>query len=109
MVTLEQLKLGLLKYGESEFASKVNGLRKVVVSLAITSLAASLEKKVNENWKMLESAGYLTNGLVDTDKLYSDIKQVFDKEGKIIEHLPYFEDVTFTIDDLEKLKTLIGA
>lgn len=108
MVTLEQLKLGLLKYGESEFTSKVNGFRKVVVSLSITSLTASLEKKVNENWKMLESAGYLTNGLVDTDKLYSDIKQVFDKEGKIIEHLPYFEDVTFTIEDLEKLKTLIG-
>lgn len=108
MVTLEQFKLALIKYGDSEFTSKVNGFRKVVVSLAITSIVSSLESKVNGNRKMLESAGYLTNGLVDTDKLYADIRQVFEKEGKIIEHLPYFEDVTFTMNDLEKLKVLMG-
>ncbi len=107
MVTLEQVKLGLLKYGDSEFTSKVNGFRKVVVSLAITSIVSSLEVKVNENRKILESAGYIKNGLVDTDKLYEDIKPVFEKEGKIVEHLPYFEDVTFTLSDLDKLRSLI--
>ncbi len=108
MCTLEQLKLALLKYGDSEFTSKVNGFRKVVVSLAITSIVSSLDGKVNENRKILESAGFIRDGLVDTDKLYTDIKQIFEKEGKIIQHLPYFEDVTFTVDDLEKLKALIG-
>lgn len=107
MVTLEQLKLGLLKYGDSEFTSKVNGFRKVVVSLAITSIVASLEVKVNDNRKMLESAGYIKEGLVDIDKLYEDIKPIFEKEGKIVEHLPYFEDVTFSLEDLEKLRRLI--
>ena len=108
MCTLEQLKLGLLRYGESEFTSKVNGFRKVVVSLAITSIVSSLEGKINENMKYLESAGFYTNGLVNTEKLYSDIKEIFDREGKIIEHLPYFEDVTFTVEDLDKLKRFIG-
>lgn len=108
MCTLEQLKLALLKYGDSEFTSKVNGFRKVVVSLAITSIVSSLDGKVNENRKILESVGFIRDGLVDTDKLYTDIKQIFEKEGKIIQHLPYFEDVTFTVDDLEKLKALIG-
>lgn len=107
MVTLEQVKLGLLKYGDSEFTSKVNGFRKVVVSLAITSIVSSLEVKVNENRKFLESAGYIKNGLVDTGKLYEDIKPIFEKEGKIVEHLPYFEDVTFTLSDLDKLRSLI--
>lgn len=107
MVTLEQVKLGLLKYGDSEFTSKVNGFKKVIVSLAITSIVSSLEVKVNENRKILESAGYISNGLVDVDKLYEDIKAVFEKEGKIVEHLPYFEDVTFSFEDLEKLKRII--
>ncbi len=107
MVTLEQLKLGLLKYGDSEFTSRVNGFRKVVVFLAITSIVASLEVKVNDNRKMLESAGYIKEGLVDIDKLYEDIKPIFEKEGKIVEHLPYFEDVTFSLEDLEKLRRLI--
>ncbi len=108
MCTLEQFKLALLKYGDSEFTSKVNGLRKVVVSLAITSLVSSLDVKLNDNRKTLESADYIHEGLINTDKLYTDIRQIFEKEGKIIEHLPYFEDVTFTVDDLEKLKALIG-
>lgn len=107
MCTLEQLKLGLLRYGESEFTSKVNGFRKVVVSLAITSIVSTLEVKVNENRTYLESADYLHEGLVNTEKLYNDIRQLFDKEGKIIEHLPYFEDVTFTVADLDKLRSLI--
>lgn len=107
MCTLEQLKLGLIRYGESEFTSKVNGFKKVVVSLAITSIVSSLEVKINEKRAILESAGYLHEGLVNTEKLYEDIKQIFDKEGKIIEHLPYFEDVTFTVADLDKLRSLI--
>ena len=80
--------------------------RKIVV-LSVTSLISSLEAKVNENRKYLESADYIHEGLVNTEKLYTDIKQVFDKEGKIIEHLPYFEDVTFTVADLDKLRSLI--
>lgn len=106
MCTLEQLKLGISRYAESEFTSKVNGFRKVMVVLAVTSLVSSLEQKVNENRKYLESADYIHDGLVNTEKLYNDIKQVFDKEGKIIEHLPYFEDVTFTVADLDKLRQL---
>lgn len=107
MVTLEQVKLGLLRYGDSEFTSKVNGFRKVVVSLAITSIVSSLEVKVNENRRALESGGYINNGLVDIDKLYEDIKPIFEKEGKVVEHLPYFEDATFTISDLDKLRSII--
>lgn len=108
MCTLEQLKLALLRYGESEFTSKVSGFRKVVVSLAITSIVSSLEVKVKENHKFLESADYIHEGLVNSEKLYEDVRRVFEKEGKIIEHLPYFEDVTFTVEDLDKIKRFIG-
>lgn len=108
MVTLEQTKLGLEKYGESEFVSKVPGIKKLGVAIAASALISWLEQKVLDNKEVFVAGGFMTtDSMVNIDKVYDVVKKVFDTEGKLIEHLPLFEDVTFTIADADKVYKLI--
>lgn len=108
MVTLEQTKLGLEKYVESEFVSKVPGIKKVGVVLATSAIISWVEQKIITNKDIIVAGGFMTSdNMVDIDKVYTEVKKVFDREGKLVEHLPLFEDVTFTVADVDKVYKLI--
>lgn len=108
MVTQEQLKEGLARYIDTEFVSKVQGLRKWGIALATSPLILSLGERIEDSKAMLVSAGYLTeDGMVDIDRLYADAMEVARRTGSVTEHLPIVGDVTFTSTDIESLRRCI--
>ena len=107
-VTIEQMMEGITKYGNSEFVSKVSGLRKWAVAIALPPIAMKAGSIAMDNKDMLVRAGYMTeDGMVDIDTIASKAKEVARTTGSVTENLPMLGDVTFTIDDIEALRNCI--
>jgi hypothetical protein len=108
MITHEQLRLALTRYIDAEFVQKVPGLKKWLVVLAVPEILSTFDKMMEENKEMLIARSYMhPNGMIDIDRVYQEIRQIAHETGEVIEHLPLFGDVKFSVEDIDKLHRMI--
>lgn len=108
MVTLEQTKAGIASYIEREIIAKIQGAKKWMVALSVPSILALIDETTEKNKGILIRSGYLTeDGMVDIDKLYSELRLIASKTGTVTEHFPIIGDVMFSISDIDSLKSCI--
>ena len=100
MVTKEQFKNGVLRYVDNEIANKVGGVRKWLVIIASTEMTANMDSLLSK----LPKNGYVQNdGMIDIDRLYTDMHRIAEQTGPVTEHIPVIGDVTFNTSDIESL------
>lgn len=103
-VTMDQLVSGMSKYADQEIIAKVSGVRKWLVALATPAVMMSVSDMILKNKDTLVKAGYMTeDGMVDIERLYTDVSGIARKTGSVTEHLPVLGDVTFSEQDIERL------
>lgn len=100
MVTKEQFKNGVLRYVDNEIANKVGGVRKWLVIIASTEMTANMDSLLSK----LPKNGYVQeDGMIDIDRLYTDMHRIAEQTGPVTEHIPVIGDVTFNTSDIESL------
>lgn len=106
MVTINQVKDGVVLYIEKELVGKMNGLIKWGFAFACNQIVANLN--LSQYIEMGKKMGYVTqDSLVDIDRLYADFVKVAREQGAVIQHFPIVGDVTFSERDVDLLKSYI--
>lgn len=106
MVTKEQFKAGVAQYIEQEFIAKVGGLKKWMLVLAGTEIMSRMDEMIS---KLPENHYVTKDGMIDIDKLYSDMSKVVQRTGDVTEHFPLIGDVKFTSKDIDELYRYITS
>lgn len=100
MVTKEQFKSGLIKYIENEIVAKADGLKKWGILLAVTDMLGNVDNVL----KKLPKNGYVqVDGMMDIDKLYTDMHKIAESTGPVTQHFPVIGDITFNTSDIESI------
>ena len=110
MVTVDQIKQGIARYIDAEFTSRLQGMKKWLVPIAAAAVVnAKIDSFASTGRPMLIAAGYMSeDGMVDIDRLYSDIIDVARKQGAVTENFPILGDVTFSEQDINSLRRMIS-
>lgn len=109
MVTIDRIREGIMDYAQEEFISRLPGLRKWAVALALPSYLAALEEMLRKNLDAVIRAGYASDdGLVDAERIFAEARAIADKTGSVTEHFPVIGDVTFSGSDIDSLRRHIG-
>ena len=100
MVTKEKFKTGICAYVERELVPKVRGVRKWMLLLGTIEILNNSDSYI----KKMESTSYVqSDGMIDIDKLYSDLHPIAEETGPVTEHIPLIGDVSFNARDIELL------
>ena len=110
MVTVDQVKQGIVRYIDAEFTSKLQGMKKWLVPIAAAAVVnAKIDALASTGRPMLVAAGYMAeDGMIDIDRIYSDLIDVARKQGAVTENLPVLGDVTFSESDINSLRRMIS-
>lgn len=104
MVTVQQIRQGLLEYIDSEIVNKIGGLQKWGVAFASVALVDSYINQIG----ILKQIGMMTeDNMVDIDAVYSRALDIARDKGNVTQHFPIVGDVTFSEKDIVKLYGLI--
>ena len=109
-VSVSQVEHGLLRYIDEEFVQKMDGLTKWIVMGAVELVTAKAEHIAETiiNHPMVKAVELVDdNGMIDLDMLYESMMKAANKTGAVVEHFPLIGAVTFTHDDIEKLRKRI--
>lgn len=103
IVTLQQIKNGVIRFVEQEIAQKATGFTKFMVYF----IMPKLNKKVDDIISMAQSSEmfkdmFNENGNVKLDELYSTAKEAIKKSGQI-----EMFGIIFNETDVDKLYTFI--
>lgn len=108
MVTINQVKDGLVLYIDKEIVEKVSGLAKWGLAFASAAIVSNLN--MDKYVEMGKSLGYVTkDSMVDIDKLYADFIKIVRSKGSVTQHFPMIGDVTFSENDVDLLKRYING
>ena len=106
MVTMAQVKNGLVKYIDADILPHLTGFKKVALG-AYAALAANNLVTMMEKYKNSPAISILDvideNGNVDIDKLYQAVLPQFANGEKQTISIPLIGDMTVDRSDLEKL------
>lgn len=106
MVTVNQIREGVILYVEKELVAKISGLAKWVFAFASSQIVNSLD--INKYLDMGKSMGYVTqDSMVDFERFYADFIKVVREQGSVVQHFPVIGDVTFSERDVDLLKSYI--
>lgn len=110
MVTVDQVKQGIARYIDAEFTSRLQGVKKWLVPIAAAAVVnAKIDSLASAGRPMLIAAGYMSeDGMIDIDRVYSDVVEVARKQGAVTENLPILGDVTFSESDINSLRRMIS-
>ena len=80
----QNLGVALGQYLEQELAPKADGVRKVILYMAIPVVGAQAQHMVEQYKPALSALGALTeDGMIDLDVLYPRLKEAVRKTGKV--------------------------
>jgi hypothetical protein len=109
-VTVDQFKQGIARYLDSEITSRLQGFKRWLIPLgAVAVINAKIDALMSgSNLEMIKATGYVgEDGMIDIDRLYSDLVGVARTHGSVTENLPMLGDVTFSESDIEALRRYI--
>jgi hypothetical protein len=109
MVTVDQVKQGIARYIDAEFTSRLQGMKKWLVPIAAAAVVnAKIDALASTGRPMLIASGYMSeDGMVDIDRLYSDLVSVARRQGSVTENFPILGDVTFSESDIDSIRRMI--
>lgn len=106
MVTMQQVKNGLVKYIDTDVLPHLTGIKKLGLGV-YTALAANNVVDLIEKYRDHPAVAVLdvidTDGNVDIDKLYQAVAPQFANGEKQTISIPLIGDMTVDRTDLEKL------
>lgn len=106
MVTMQQVKNGLVKYIDTDVLPHLTGIKKLGLGV-YTALAANNVVVLIEKYREHPAVAVLdvidAEGNVDIDKLYQAIAPQFANGEKQVINIPLIGDMTVDKSDLEKL------
>ena len=106
MVTMQQVKTGLMKYIDSDIMPHLSGFKKIGLG-AYTALAAENVTGLVDRYKQHPAVAVLdvmdAEGNVDIDKLYQAVYPMFESGERHTISIPMIGDLTVDRTDLEKL------
>lgn len=109
--TSEQIIEGLMKYADTEIIYKLPTTGKWVVGTAIV-LASNKLPAVVEYIKSIPAAQMLgivdEAGNIDADQILEALRKTADRYGSMTVTFPLVGSMTFSSDDVERLKTYIS-
>jgi hypothetical protein len=98
---------GLSKYVNHEIVSGMNDLQEIMARIAINRILADHEKikeTLCENG-VIRAMGIIdSDGYVDVDYLFDEIKKEIERKGKLVISIPMFGKITFNPSDIETIK-----
>jgi hypothetical protein len=108
--TFESVVLGLNKYIDQEICSNLNDLQDFAARLVVGRLNDNADKLK----QYLMSNGFVktlcvidSDGMVDVDRLFQDVKREIDRKGSLPVPIPLIGKITFHSADVDVLYNLI--
>lgn len=112
MYTIEQIVCGLSKFVDNEILPKMDTKSKIIVGTVISIAFKKykvIDQKIKEN-EMAKTIGVVDeNGQYDVDTIADTLKENAEKFGKVQINIPVAGTMTFSADDIEKLKQYIES
>ncbi|MBQ5825155.1 MAG: hypothetical protein IIW48_10175 [Clostridia bacterium] len=107
-MNLERVLNGIARYLDREIYAGMNNWQEVIARIAVSRMLnnKSLENMLNNPY-MRTFAIIDTEGNVDVDGLYRDLRTYISNKGKIEIELPIFGKFTFTESDVDSLYNCI--
>ena len=106
MVTMNQIKTGVVRYIDNDMLPHLTGAKKVAL-VVYTALAADNAANVVMQFAKHPAISVLAvvdeNGAVDLDRLYRAVAPMFTNGQKVMLHIPVIGDYTVDNTDVEKL------
>ena len=106
MVSMDQAKIGLVRYIENDLMPHLDGIKKIGLGL-YTGLAADNAVKMAMQYKDHPAIAMLNvideQGMVDIDKLYNSIIPMFNDGHKETIHVPLIGEFRIDKNDIETL------
>lgn len=110
MYTAEQVLNGIIKYADNEVLSKLDTKGKIFLGTGITIAmqnASTILKQIPQN-DIVKMLGIVDDGgQYDVDLVATHLKENAKKYGKIQFNIPVVGTLTFTPEDVDKLKDYI--
>lgn len=109
MVNIERVMNGIARYMDREIYANMNDWQEVVARLAVSRLLGNrnLENTLMNNSYIRTFAIVDSDGNVDVDGLYRDLRALVQQKGKIEISLPIFGKYTFHENDVDNLYNCI--
>ena len=102
----EKVLNGILKYLNNQIYSNMNDWQEVLARIAVSRVVGNGQqlKDTLLNNAYIKTFGIMdSNGVIDVDGLFSDLKEQISQKGKITFTIPAFGKFTFTPEDVEIL------
>ena len=109
MVGVAQIKNGLMAYATQHMMPKMDSKGQFLLGMglgAVTRKAEELLSGLAGN-SIIAAAGYVKDGQIDLDVLYSDAVSQMKRQGQLVWDVPLLGRLTFTEQDLRDLRQCI--
>ena len=109
MVGIAQIKDGLMVYAQQHMMPKMDGKGQFLLGMGLGAAmrkADGLMNGITSN-SLLATAGYVKDGQIDLDTLYSDAMSQMKRQGQLVWDVPLLGRLTFTEQDLRDLRQCI--
>jgi hypothetical protein len=101
---------GLSKYINSEILGNMNDLQEIVARIAIGRVLENRDKikdVLSSNGVVMTLGIIDSDGLVDVDTLFCEVKREIERKGKLTLSIPMFGKLTFNPTDVDTIKYYI--
>ena len=110
LYSLNTVLEGATRYIDSEIISGMNDLQEIVARIAIGRVFENkdvIKHKLSNNGVILSLGIIDSEGFVDVDTLFEQLKKEIDRKGKLTISIPMFGKMTFMPTDVDNLKAYI--
>lgn len=101
---------GISKYINKEIISGMNDLQEIVARIAVGRVLENHDKikEYLSSNGIIRTLGIIdSDGCVDVDALFSEIKREIERKGKLTIAIPMFGKMTFTPNDVDTIKQYV--
>lgn len=105
MVGIAQVKEGLLDYAEKRMMPLLDNKGQFMLGMGLGAVIRRADGLLGN--EMLAAAGYVKDGQVDIDALFSDAMSQMKRQGQLVWDVPLLGRLTFTEQDLRDLRQCI--
>lgn len=106
MVGIAQVTNGLMAYATNHMMPKMDSKSQFILGMGLGAAMRKVETLLNSS-PLVAAAGYVKDGQVDLDALYSDAMAQMQRQGQLVWDVPMLGRLTFTDQDLRDLRQCI--
>lgn len=107
MVAIAQVKSGVMDYAAKHMMPHMDSKGQFLLGMGLGVVMRKAEELLGNS--TFAAAGYVKDGMVDVDALYSDALAQMQRQGSLVWDIPLLGRMTFTEQDLRDLRQCIGG